>query len=562
MTKKLFTVLLILLISVSVFATPVVNNQRVLSVQESQRLKYDMILDGKTLPSQSYPFTKSEYNLYSLLANKEVEDFKVANEYANLSFVVNPNLNFFVHANKNLLTTNFSFKEQLPLVGLGFDFYTSSFLYSQFIMEIRESNKATLPSKYSDFANAIFRSNTIFIPPSSFGQFSLDSLPKAYINFGGKSWNLFIGRDQVEFGNGFSGNLLLTNNMDFYDMIRVSAFGPNFKYTFLTTFFMDPINMTWNDGQNDPLLGLYFYMLHRLEFSVLDNKLNFALNEGILYVSDEGHFDLQVFNPINFYHGYYIRGNANSIISLEANYTPIKGLNFYFQWAIDEINIEGLKDSSRHPDAMAGILGVNAAKEINDGLFYFSAEGVYVSPMMYLRNRYAYPITHGGVTSNTRPRFDFTAIQRYFIVGSELVYDERYLGYTYGNDCAVFAAKGGYESNQNWTVEGNFEFIAHGTYDMYTNWYRYADSKRDWPLTNNHSLTTNEKPGAAARDAISYTINLRGTVKYDILDSLSVFSTLEWEGIVNHKNLKSNKFIQDIKFNIGLSYKGRWDNLV
>ena len=53
-----------------------------------------------------------------------------------------------------------------------------------------------------------------------------------------------------------------------------------------------------------------------------------------MYMSEDNTLDLRVLSPTTIYHDYYIRGNANSILAFEVDYTPISHVNIYssFLW--------------------------------------------------------------------------------------------------------------------------------------------------------------------------------------------------------------------------------------
>lgn len=378
--KKTFLFLLFLLTTFSLFAD--INNQAILDNLLIDELKYSYILEGKTLPSNFFSFTNQEYNLYSSMINKNYSDF-IITQPVNMGINIANAAEFYLHSNKKLKTTNIPFKYQKPLALFDLRFYASSFFYSEIEFNLKRYD--TYHKK--DFENNIFRTNLFFIPPYIKGvnlvaAVGIDEISKAYFNFGGKNWNIFIGRAQLNQGNGFTGNLIIGDNQEYHDMININTFWKNIKYSYLCSFFAHPSSQ--KQSQRTPLDGLFFYQQHRIEFSVLQNSLHFALIEGMLYQSKENFVDLRVLNPSTIYHNFYIRSNSNSIIGVECDYTPIKGINIYTQWALDDLNVEGA-NPPRYPNSFAGLLGVNYTRKINDGLFYLSSEGVYVSPWMYIR---------------------------------------------------------------------------------------------------------------------------------------------------------------------------------
>lgn len=552
--KTLVILLFISFICYSSFASISINNQKLIDFEELNELKEDYILDGKTLPSTVYPYTQEEANLYKSFINQDRDEFEIK-RLVNVGIELYTAAEFYLHLNKKLQTTNIAYPNKRPLLNVSLNLYSSDFLYLQFAFNFKEINKNFFVN------NEIFNSNIFFLPPSFskapgkgfmkvINTMSFDSVSKAYVNAGGKNWNILLGRNKANQGNGLTGNLVLGNNLDFHDMIQASTFWETVKYSFISSFFVHPKNYN-KDNHYGKLNGLFFFMQHKIELSLIDHKLHLALAEGVMYQSEDNTFDLRVFSPLNFFHGFSTRGNGNSIVSLDVDYTIIPGLNIYTQIALDEFNIERDMSASRNPNAMAGLLGLNYYKRIKNGIFYLNTEGVYVSPWMYLRER----------TAGSEKQLPFIMQHRYFTTGNSMKYDRRYLGYTYGNDSAVFALKSGYKVRKHWSPGGSFTYIVHGTHDAFTLWKNVTDIKEDWMLTTKHTTKNIKDTSYSLRDSLSHTIRLGANGSYTLENGLNFFGNLTWEGIFNYKNISANKFITDIKLDFGLEYKASYHNL-
>lgn len=172
-------------------------------------------------------------------------------------------------------------------------------------------------------------------------------------------------------------------------MARFTTYFDSFKYTFVTSFFPHPKNyagvygQAWGYdwwGQGRVFDGLSMFMAHRLEWRIFRDKVNVALTEGVMYMSETNALDLQVLNPVMIYHDYYIRANANSILSLEMDYTPVRNFNIYGQFVMDEFAIPGGEAAPgispwSKPNGMGYMLGFRGAGSVGKGLFYGSLEG-------------------------------------------------------------------------------------------------------------------------------------------------------------------------------------------
>ena len=134
---------------------------------------------------------------------------------------------------------------------------------------------------------------------------------------------------------------MLSDTLKYHNMARITTFSDKFKYTFVISFFPHPTSHydassggdgpLIGDGQAVVINGIYMFMSHRLEWRMLGDKVGLTLTESIMYQSDENLLDLRILNPAMIFHDYYIRNNANSILGLELDYTPVRGLNIYAQ---------------------------------------------------------------------------------------------------------------------------------------------------------------------------------------------------------------------------------------
>jgi hypothetical protein len=305
---------------------------------------------------------------------------------------------------------------------------------------------------------------------------------------------LEIGRDKLSWGPGTTGNFLLGDQVEYHNQGRFTAYSDNFKYTFVTSFFPHPDEI-WDSNQNGiddslatdidspegysqgrSIVGLKMFMAHRFEWRLFENKLGIALNEGIMYQSEDGELDLRVFNPFMLYHNYFIRSNANSITSLEVDYTPFKFWNIYSQLVVDEYafgSVEQNLETGRHPNAVGFMLGVKTVRAVSGGMFYANLEGVYTDPYLYLRSEDG---DSDQSLSDSSDTLNFVvAIRRWLSSPDRVVYDQTYLGYQYGGDSIVGNLVAGFKKYNDWSIEGNLFAMVDGPIGMDSLWEKDND---------------------------------------------------------------------------------------
>lgn len=294
------------------------------------------------------------------------------------------------------------------------------------------------------------------IPFLSAGSLSMNFPYRGMISVGSSHWNLLVGRDVARWGTGKTGNLMIGGNLPFNDMLRLSAYTDWFKYSFLLSFFTHPMNI--GKAHTESIEGLQFLMAHRLEFRFLQDRINLVLQEAIMYQSVDGTVSPQILNPMLLFHNYYIAANANSLAGIELDYTPIPGLNLYFQFVMDDAAVFGEPKqpaSGASPDAFGYLLGVRGMIPHGSGYWYGTLEGVYTDPFLYLRER---------AVGKAYGYLDYVGVVREFdsTVGYQTRYLRKYITYRYGGDAAVGDLCFGYRVPALWHVECETFFMAHG----------------------------------------------------------------------------------------------------
>lgn len=582
---------LIIVLSVLLFLSPLFsqNLQKIHPVNSEvyEIITYLYIESGLALPSTSGPYStdellkmldnidRSSFSGYPLKLYDEVESI-LHKEAKPFEFSFEAALEAYLHIDKENFTTEqrwvTGYDQRKPLFKVQLDTALAKYFYGY-------SEIGLGITRYQGFDNNIGGTSVMFgkdIIGSNFFLFNngfdvgdVDfSIPKrAFAAFGGKNWSVQIGRDKLSWGPGVSGNFMLSDHLKYHNLGRFTAYSNNFKYTLVSSFFPHPQDYYDSSGvkpkqwQGDTISGLNMFLAHRLEWRMFKDKVGFALSEAIMYQSDDNTLDLRILNPSMIYHNYYIRSNANSLLSFELNYTPIKRLNIYGQLAIDEFALVGEpipgKDEGAFPSAFAYMLGVKGDYPLKEGLLYGSFEFILTDPYLYLR--------YGTSTDHSigEAGISYVVAMREYFSGGHIFYDEQFVGYPYGPDAIVLNANVGYKEINKWNIEGNIFLMFHGTHDQWTLWTQvYPDELVDdqhppylSTPTKEHLTGNNWDDKANLRDAISKTLAISVKGGYTFIDSLDVYGQLDFINIINPGNRKPNPTIRDLQFTLGVSYK-------
>lgn len=287
-----------------------------------------------------------------------------------------------------------------------------------------------------------------FSPEFSTNYFSLQYVDfetpyRAFVSFGGQGWNLQAGRDLLSWGNGNSGNLMIGDHRDFYDVIRFTAFSDKLKYEYLTAFF-DPPSFT--SGGEIPSTEVKALIAHRLEFRPFD-WLSFAVSENVMYQHD--FYDIRFFNPAYILHNLNNRSMFNALAYAEADIQLFPGISVYGQFALDQARAP-LEDGSQ-PNTFGYIGGLEYTLAEGPGILSGYTEFAKTDPYLYYRDE-----------------VDFKVMRRQFIIGGSITSYTDFLGYKYGGDALVLESALTYRIPEQGSLQGELFLMRHGEVTIQT----------------------------------------------------------------------------------------------
>ncbi|MFA7560372.1 MAG: hypothetical protein WCY61_06605, partial [Sphaerochaeta sp.] len=106
---------------------------------------------------------------------------------------------------------------------------------------------------------------------------------RAFGSLGGEHFSFQIGREQLSWGAGKTGNFMVGDHLKYHNTARFTAYSDSFKYTLLTSFFPYPADYYTKrvQTQEDPVQGLNMFLAHRIEWNLFQKKVGMALSEAI-----------------------------------------------------------------------------------------------------------------------------------------------------------------------------------------------------------------------------------------------------------------------------------------
>ncbi|MGN0905993.1 MAG: hypothetical protein ACI4NM_02500 [Bullifex sp.] len=438
------------------------------------------------------------------------------------------------------------------------------YMYSELQMSLNRTIQAQMnpivQGEEMTFNPLTWRTDILFLPPSVLIDFNMNFPYRAIIAAGSDNWYFSIGREKLSWGPGVSGNLLVGDQLPYHNNARFVAFTDHFKYTFSVSSFIHPQNYTYSVkvgedrfidyidlffDQDKERTGTKAFIAHRAEY--FTGRFTGALTESIIYQTDTGAFDLSVLSPLALFHNYYIRHNANSMLSLELEYAAADHLSIYGVLLIDEFNFPTeFSDPDVPPPAMGFQLGAKTSWILDKGIIHSSIEGVYTDPYLYIRDDGSRNSDGYGINAIVAfPDFINSPSTEIHLANYELMF----LGYRYGNDIIAINWNTQFKAKSGYDIMFDFTYMANGVKDKYTRW-KTGDIYRAPSSNPGESYLT----GSDTRNAVSHFLIFTLQGGYSVTEHLSLDASLRQITVFNAGNRSDGGTQGDFQLSAKISY--------
>ncbi len=462
--KKLSVLFLILLSAIpGIFAQ---NGQRIVNLDSDAYFYIDALFleQGLAQPNTARPWTEEEFRfeLTKIDASRLSSAGMKAYEYLQKSFylpaqekgfqgrvsaVLSPEA--FVHFNfvadaaydPDVYKWIHGYEERKTVLELPLELWLDNGFYAITSISLKEehNNIGKSPSGVSEnYFNVLFDEEK--------PRLDLYFPMQAYSAVGGDFWSLRFGRDKLSWGNGYSGNMMLSDYSDFYDFAALSLYGDKIKFSSVYTVF-DAYNPAISPSLS-PTDSAYSAMIaHRLDWRIIKN-LSITFNESTMFGQRIPEL-LRDMNYMAIFHNWMLTNYMNSLVSVEMNYTPWKYFDVYGQLAMDEFatQYEADRGGGGGPGVFGGILGISAAFPLESGYLSAGVEWAATSPWLYNR---------------ANPPFYYN-VRRYWSVSiDEYVFVVKPIGFSYGADVNLLTFHAEYRVPEGISLAGEFLFLRRG----------------------------------------------------------------------------------------------------
>lgn len=153
-------------------------------------------------------------------------------------------------------------------------------------------------------------------------------------------FDLELGKDDLHWGPGYRGTLILSNDGPSFDMIKLKARYGQFTFTSVTGFLRSTlVDSARSERESDPLRALSrekYLTAHRLEISLF-HRADLGLTEMMIY-GDRG-LELTYVNPIMLYWSgeHHLGDQDNALMALDLSVRITHGLRGYGTVLVDDL---------------------------------------------------------------------------------------------------------------------------------------------------------------------------------------------------------------------------------
>lgn len=417
---------------------------------EYEALRTLYIEQGSALPFSSGPFSAAEIRAamdrldygelsqagrttYDWLQQQlsPVPDYQEEN--GRFRFQVNPEFSFesYVHTDSDNPLWEYRWEDRLPFARFPLEAWVSRHGYGVFDLAFLKNipDFSVYPTyssgrQYQFDENGEFGFSTEEEDPWSNLPTIVNTLDvqfphRAFLSVGGDRWNAQMGRDVIDWGNGRTGNLYISDYADWHDALQLSTFWERFKFSWIWVSLdgqlasdereFEVFQVGW-DTDGDGVIDTYEdpdpnddtdgpirtydadeehknLIAQRFELRLWD-RLGLVYTEGIIFGRER--VELRHLNPLYHYHNLYTntQNTGNAHRSFEFDFAVTPGLSLYGVISPDQWTspLEPGTDVTDEPNAVAYLAGLDYRRAVGQGFLKGVVEGVYAAPWMYIHN--------------------------------------------------------------------------------------------------------------------------------------------------------------------------------
>lgn len=315
-----------------------------------------------------------------------------------VAFDIRPTLALDLYAKLgDIADWSYGYGDRRPALDLPIDFFFSDAAYASASLAVAED---------PDWIGAPALDGVDFLYtnlPETAERWDLNLPNRGFVSAGGWWWSAQLGRSKLSFGEGFTGNMAVSDNVDYHDYGRLSFFTRDFKYSLVvsqmpldTADLMDG-SFSWPSTSLSETTQRYFYY-HRWDLRFF-KRFSLSLGEGCM-VGDSP-LELRFLNPLTMYHGFFSWNDydswagdgysgelVGSLFSADFEWNILPSLALYGQFVMNEYNTAYERENFSsgtdvRPNGLGWLGGAEWVASAWGKELSFGLEGVYADPYLY-----------------------------------------------------------------------------------------------------------------------------------------------------------------------------------
>lgn len=364
-----------------------------------------------------------------------------------------------------------SYIDRPAFVDLGAEVSLFNRVYIETTAHIKQDITFIDANPNSYFGNIITDFNSIYamMPQDAYASIAFD-----HVNIQG-------GKTTHNWGNGRSGNLLLSNAPGELDYLEVSTWWKWVNFTAMWTF-LDHVSPAV-DPETGEVIGFYmgshyyaqaavpevvqpaqFFLLHRLDLK-MGPRMNLIFTEAVIY--KDYWKNVAFLNPLFMFHNWYLEGHADYFLSIDVEIALTPRWQLYTQILLDQVAVVGMNRSghtseSSIPGAIPFLIGTEVVTPFESGYLIWTFEFLKIDPYAYLDR------------SDSGLFFDKRWLSSYAgsVLGEiDFVITQRVpLGYYLGNDLIRFYSELRWENPNFYNIWIQQSLLFQGEKNILTEW--------------------------------------------------------------------------------------------
>lgn len=281
-----------------------------------------------------------------------------------------------------------SYKDRPGFIDLGAEVSLFNRVYIETTAHIRQDMTFIDANPNSFFGNIITDFNSIYA-----------MMPQdAYASIAFEHVNIQGGKTTHNWGNGRSGNLLLSNAPVELDYLEVSTWWKWVNFTAMWTF-LDHASSARDSNGN--ILGFYmgssyyaqaavpevvqpaqFFLLHRLDLK-MGPRMNLIFTEAVIY--KDYWRNVAFLNPLFLFHNWHLEGHSDYFLSVDVEIALTPRWQLYTQILLDKVFMPGISNPETFGfTSIPFLIGTEVITPFESGYLAWTFEFLKIDPYSYL----------------------------------------------------------------------------------------------------------------------------------------------------------------------------------